>query len=170
MKNNRFIAAYIVVLILQLILTRYCQMGSVVYICLLPALMLSLPTTWRTSVSLVLAFVSGFLVDALADGPLGLNTIAILPCALLQKPIIKFFIDDILVERGYAFSFRQYGYVKIGVALIVEEFMFFIVYVVFDCAGVVSFGSCFVKVLVSTLVSLVFGMVATGVLSPRERR
>jgi len=170
MNNNRFITVYVLMLVLQLILTKCCQIGPYLYINLLPAMIFCMPTTRSTSFVMLIAFLSGFLVDALADGPLGLNALALIPCAFVQKPLIGFIIDEDVVERGYSFSFHQFGYIKVGFALLIEVFIFFILYVLFDGAGERSVGFNVAKIFLSSLVSFVFCMVATGVLSPRQKR
>lgn len=170
MNNSRFILVYFLMLVLQLILTKCCQIGPFLYISLLPAMIFCMPTTRRTSFVMLIAFLSGLLVDALADGPLGLNALALIPCAFIQKPLVGFFIDKDVVERGYSFSFHQFGYIKVGLALIIEVFLFFTLYVLFDGAGERSAGFNAAKIFVSSLISFIFCMVATGVLSPRQKR
>jgi len=156
-------------LLLQLVLTRYCQMP---YLCisLLPSMIFCVPTARKTSFVLFVAFITGLLVDALADGPWGLNALALIPCAFVQKPIIRFIIDNDIIERGYSFSFHQFGYIKVGLALLIEVLLFFTIYVIFDGAGERDAVFNLVKIIVSTLVSFIFGMVATNVLSPRQKR
>lgn len=169
MKNGRFTLMAAAIVIIQIVLTKYCQIGSFFYVCLLPAVVLCMPCSRPTWYTMIVAFVCGLLVDGLADGPLGLNTMPLVVVAALQKPLIKLLINDDCVTRGYSFSFHQNGYLSIAAALSIEVVVFFILYVIFDSAGARSFGFNLGKILISTLASIVLGMVVCGVLNPRQR-
>ena len=170
MKDTRFAVTYILMLILQLVLTKYCQIGPYIYISMLPAMVLCMPTarpTWRTMAA---AFITGILVDGLADGPLGLNAAALIPVAALQKPVIRLVIDEDLVTRHYSFSFHQYGISKLATALCIEQAVYFAIYVIADGVGVRSFGFNLLKFTASFVVSLIFGLICMNILSPRPKR
>lgn len=169
MQNSRFIFTFILMLVIQLVLTKYCQFEPFLYICLLPAMALCFPTsspTWRTMIA---AFVTGLLVDGLADGPLGLNALALVGVTALQKLILRICIRDDMVERGYGFSYHENGFFKIFTALLVTTALFFAIYVIADSLGVRSNGFNFMKWACSTAVSLIFGLFAVDVLSPYKR-
>lgn len=169
MPSNRFTVCFILALLVQLVLTKYCQ-WPLTYICLLPAMILCMPTIRPTWWTMIMAFLVGFAVDALADGPLGLNAIALVPVAALQKSIIRFVVDEDLVERHYNFSFKSNGYISLGISLAIVYALFFIVYIFIDSAGERSFVFNFMKLLTSMLVSLIFGMVTIAVLCPYQRK
>lgn len=169
MKQNTFIVSFILLMIVQLYLTKYCQIAPFVYISLLPALVMCLPTTRPQWFVMTTAFACGILTDLLADGVTGLNALAIVPAALLQKRMISVFIDDEIVERGYSFSFRENGYFKILMALTVLYAIYFTIYVIFDCAGQRPVGFILAKIAVSLCISLIFGAIVCGVLCPRRK-
>lgn len=169
MKDGRFILMTVLIVIIQAILTKYCQIGPYLYVSLLPALILCAPTTWQAWRVLALAFICGVLTDGLAEGPLGLNAMALVPVAALQKPLIRILIDEDCVERGYSFSFHKNGYLSIGAALSIEVLVFFIIYIIFDSAGERSFGFNVCKLLVCSLSGIITGMIVCGVLNPRQR-
>lgn len=170
MKDNRFILTFILMLVLQLVLTKYCQIGPYIYISILPAMILCMPTGKDSWWVMTVAFLAGILVDGLADGPLGLNAAALVPVAAFQKKVIKTFIDEDLVTRHYSFSFRQYGFGKIATALSIEQAIYFIIYVFADSAGTRSIGFNLLKILLSFIVSMIFGLISVNVLAPRPRR
>lgn len=169
MTENRFSICFILALLVQLVLTKYCQ-WPFVYICILPAMILCMPTARPGWWIMVAAFLAGFAVDALADGPLGLNAIALVPVAALQKTVIRLVIDEDVVERHYSLSFRSNGYIRLGIALAIVYAIFFIIYVFIDSAGIRNFGFNFTKLLLSILASLVFGMITIAVLCPYQRK
>lgn len=170
MTRSSFIVRFIVLFILQLILTKYCQIGPFIFISILPAMILCMPTSRSTWWVLVVAFLAGLAVDGLADGPLGLNAAALLPVAALQKPLIRIFIDEDIVERHYSFSFRSNGYFKIISTLAVSVLVFILIYVILDGAGTRNFGFNFLKVLLSALSGIVFGIPAIEFLSPYQKK
>jgi len=169
MRNGRFIVMTLLIIIIQIVLAKYCQIGPFLYFCVLPAVILCMPTTRPTWYVMILAFIIGFMVDGLADGPLGLNAMALIPVAALQKPLIKWIIDEECVERGYSFSFHRHGYLAITGALAIEVLVFFILYVIFDSAGERSFSFNISKILLSSLSGIILGLIVCGVLNPRQR-
>lgn len=170
MKDNNFILTYTLLLILQIVLAKYCQIGPYIYISILPAMILCMPTGRNSMWVMTVAFLSGILVDGLADGPLGLNAAALVPVAAFQKKIIMTFIDEDLVTRHYSFSFHQYGFGKLATSLCVSQFIYFAIYVFADSAGTRSVGFNLLKILLSFLVSTLFGLLSINVLAPRPRR
>ena len=169
MSSNRFIVCFILALLVQMVLAEYCQ-WTFVYICILPAMILCMPTIRPTWWTMAVAFLSGLAVDALADGTLGLNAIALVPVAALQKTIISRVINEDIVERHYNLSFRSNGYISLAIALSITYVLFFIIYILIDSAGIRNFGFNFTKLLSSTLVSLIFGMTTIAVLCPYQRK
>lgn len=169
MSSNRFTICFILALLVQLVLAKYCQ-WPFVYICILPAMILCMPTIRPTWWTMAVAFLAGFAVDALAGGPLGLNAVALVPVAALQKTIIRRAIDEDIVDRHYNLSFRANGYVRLSIALVLAYAVFFIIYIIVDSAGVRNFGFNLTKLLSSTLVSLIFGMTTIAVLCPYQRK
>lgn len=170
MSKIRFSVFFILLLILQLVLTRYCLMGPYVYICILPAMILCMPTSLPTPWTLAVAFLSGLVVDGLADGPLGLNAASLLAVALLQKTLISVIIDEDIVERNYNFSFHANGIIKVGLTLTLEILVYLTIYVFLDGAGLTSFSFNVLKVLISTPICLIFGSVVINILSPYQRK
>ena len=168
--DRRFSVVYCIMLLIQLILAKYCQMWHLVYICIRPAMILCQPTSRPTPLVLFIAFLSGLAVDLLADGVIGLNAAALLPVALLQKPLISLLIDEDVVQRHYHFSFFRHGYIRIGGTLLLVIFLFMLTYALLDNAGERNFGFVMLKTFLSSVVSLIFCIAATAVLSPKQQR
>lgn len=164
MKDGRFLLMFIMLLIVETVLAKYCQIGPYIYISLLPAMILCLPTTSDGIRIMLEAFACGLLVDFLADGVPGLNACAAVPLAAMQKSILRLMIDEELVTRGYSFTYRRYGVVKIGAALLLMSVVYFTIYCIFDNAGERPFGFILLKILLSTLFSLPFGLVVCNIL------
>lgn len=170
MKNGNYIIKFVILLLVQMVLTKYCRIGYHIFISILPAMILCAPTSNKTFLTGLLAFVSGLAVDFLSDGVPGLNAAALVPVAFLQKPFIRIFIDDEIVERHYSFSFWEYGIIKVGLALLAEMAVYFAIYVIADSAGTRTVWFNLLTFFCSMAVSLVFCMVAVNVLAPRQKR
>lgn len=170
MSRGRYILCFALLLVLQLALTKYCQIGSYICISLLPVMVLCLPTGNHSWMNMLIAMGCGLLVDALADGQWGMNAAALIPVAVMQKPLIRIFIGDEIVERHYSFSFWSNGVVKIGGAMLAELILFMGIYVLLDCAGCRSGAFMFFRTLSSVAVSFVFGLLVVNILCPRPSR
>ena len=169
MKQIRFSLLAAVIIILQLVLTKYCQATPFLHITLLPALVLCEPFSRPQSLVMTLAFATGLIVDALAEGVWGLNAVALVPVALARPLIVGRTINEDIVRRGYAFSIRRNGLGKISVALILSTAIFCLLYSILDGGGVRSFGFIAASFVLSALASFIPGLFVVNVLCPEER-
>lgn len=169
MRNAEYIITFILLLVLQLILAKYGQVGPYLYICILPAMILCVPLSRQTWLVMFVAFLCGMLIDVLADGVPGLNASALVLCAAVRKPIIRVCIDRELVERNYSFSFKQNGFLRVASALLLMTAIHLFAYLIFDSAGTRNFLFILLKFLISTSVSFIFGAVTVGVLTSRQK-
>lgn len=170
MNSFKYVSCFIITLALQLVLTKYCQIGSYIMISLLPALVLSLPTYHSTSLNMIIAFACGLCVDFLSDGIWGMNAAALTVTAAAQKSAIKVFIGEDIVERGYSISFWANGFVKINGATMLVVLIYMISYTLLDCAGVRDLVFILKRVLYSSLFSLIFCLFTVNILCPRPQR
>ena len=108
MKNN-FLVLYILLVAAQMLICNYLHLTPYLMLTLLPTLVLCLPTKVKTAAALLIAFATGLSVDLIAEGALGINTVALLPVALLRRSICDFIFGEELVVRGEDFSIRKYG-------------------------------------------------------------
>ena len=106
MRNN-FFFLYVLLVAAQMLICNYLHLTSYVMLSLLPAMILCLPTKIGTPAALLIAFATGTAVDLIAEGALGINTVALLPVALLRRRICDFIFGEELVVRGEDFSIRE---------------------------------------------------------------
>lgn len=170
MRNKRFIFCFVMALLVQMVLAKYCQAAPYLYISLLPAMILCMPTSRKTGWTMTVAFIAALAVDTLADGVPGLNAVALVPVAAGQKYVIKRIIDEDIVERHYTLSLQGYGYLRVGTALAILSAVYFTLYTVIDCAGTRNFGFILMKIVVSWGASIIFGMILINVLCPYQRK
>ena len=90
--SQHFGTLYTLLVIGQIVLCNYSQLGPYVMLTMLPAMVLCIPPSVSTITGMLIAFASGLSVDWLSEGLLGLNTAAILPVALMRKGVIKIFM------------------------------------------------------------------------------
>lgn len=132
---------------------------------ILPAIVLCLPVSLATSWTMLAAFASGLAVDFLSGGILGLNTLAIVPVALMRKNIVRFILGEDLLARGEDFSFGKNGFTKISYAILAAQLLFFVIYVAADGAGVRPFWFNAARTAGSMLCSFPLSMLAVSILS-----
>ena len=137
--DTGFAVTYVLLAAAQIIICNYMFLGPLVTLTLLPPLVMFLPLSQKTSVSMAVAFITGLAVDWISDGVLGLNTAALVPVALLQKPLIRLFVGDDIVVRGDAVSVNKSGWFKVLAPGAVALGLFLAIYIILDGAGTKTF-------------------------------
>ena len=133
--TQNFGLMYFLVLICQITLCNYANLGPYITLTLLPAMILCIPTGVSTTMCMLIAFASGFATDWLAEGLLGLNVAALLPVALLRKGTIRIFLGEDIITRNDSFSIRRNGLGKVSSALLSMTAVFLAAYIFLDGAG-----------------------------------
>lgn len=170
MRSQHFGILYSLLLIGQIILCNYAALGPYVMLTMLPAMIMCLPTTLRTSTCMLIAFASGLCVDWLSEGILGLNAAAAVPVALLKNGIIKIFLGEDLITRGDKFSFRKNGLTKIIVAMFTAVVIYLGIYVILDGAGTRPASFTLLRLGISTVCCLALSILVSNILSPDDRK
>jgi len=170
MRGSAFILRFVILMVVQIVLAKFVQIGPFLYFTILPAMILCINCTRKPWTVMLIAFVCGLLVDGLSDGVFGLNASVTVLCAALQRPLFRFFLGEEIVERGYSISFKRYGVAKIGAMIFVVTFLFFLFYVILDCAGTRSFLFCTGKIFISTLVSTLLQFCVVSILCPYQKQ
>ena len=135
MRKPEFWAAYLLLLVVQLLLSNFFVFTPYVMLSILPAMVLCIPTRVGTSGAMLIAFVSGLLVDFLSEGILGLNALALVPVALVRNGVIGLLFGGDLFARKEDFSIRKNGLPQVLLALLLAQALFLAVYVWADAAG-----------------------------------
>lgn len=168
--THNFGLIYIILLICQVMLCNYTNLGPYVMLTLLPAMILCLPTRVNAPVCLIIAFASGFATDWLAEGLLGLNVAALLPVALIRKGTIRIFMGEDLIVRNDSFSIRKNGLGKVSIALITLTSIFLAAYIFLDGAGTRPFWFCAIKFGVSLVCNWGLGLLVVKALTIDDRK
>ncbi len=137
--DTRFAVTFVLLAAAQIIICNYMFLGPLVTLTLLPPLIMFLPLSQKTSVSMTVAFLTGLAVDWISDGVLGLNAAALVPVALLQKPFIRLFVGEDVVVRGDVVSVSKSGWFKVLAPVAVSLGLFLAIYIILDGAGTKTF-------------------------------
>ena len=168
--SQHFGTLYTLLVIGQIVLCNYGQLSPYVLLSLLPAMVLCIPPSTSTIAGLLIAFISGFSVDWLSEGILGLNTAAILPVALMRKGIIRIFLGEDIITRGDKFSYRKNGFAKISAAHSVCLIIFLGLYIILDGAGTLPAWFCLAKGGISFACNFILAIIVTNILAPDDRK
>lgn len=135
MRKSGFWAVYVLLLLAQLLLSNFFVVSPYVMLSILPVMVLCIPIRVEPSGAMAIAFATGLVVDLLSEGLLGLNAFALVPVALLRKPVIRLVFGEELFARGEDFSPRRHGMGKAVLATILVQAAFTLLYVWADSAG-----------------------------------
>ncbi len=168
--DTKFIATWILLVVCQIVICDCVFLGPMVTVTLLPAIVMFLPLYTRTEVSMLIAFAAGFAVDWLSDGVLGLNMAALVPVALMQKPLVRLFIGEDTVVRTEALSVVKSGWPRMLALVTVATAVFLLVYVVLDGAGERSPGFTAARLGCSLAASLIPAAIVIHIFSHGNTR
>lgn len=168
--SHNFPLMYVLLLICQVILCNYTNLGPYITLTLLPAMVLCIPTGISTTTCMIVAFASGFATDWLAEGLLGLNIAAILPAALVRKGVIRIFLGEDLIARKDSFSIRKNGLGKVTSALLTVTALFLAAYIFLDGAGTRPFWFCATKFGISLACNWALGILVINTLTTDDRK
>ena len=168
--GQNFGLLYSLLLICQALLCNYFSFTPYAMLTLLPAMILCVPLTMSTVSCMLLAFASGLAVDWFAEGIVGLNASALVPVALLRKPLIRIFFGEDLITRKDSFSLRKYGMAKVSAALLSSLAVFLIIYIFLDGAGTRPLWFNLVRGGITLLCSYLLSLIVVNTLTPDDRK
>lgn len=126
---------YILLFLAQAALWNYGNFSQYLLIVFLPAMLLCLPIGRGPVHTMVVAFVTGLLMDFLVTGQLGMTSFALVPVALLRRPVIRLVFGAELFARGENLSFHRQGWQKFVPAVLLLTAVFLLVFLWVDGAG-----------------------------------
>ena len=168
--GQNFGILYCLLVICQVLLCNYFQFTPYITLTILPAMILCIPLTISTIGCLIITFVTALATDWLAEGIIGLNAVALLPVAILRKPIIGLFIGEDLITRQDSFSFRKNGAAKVNAAILTSLTLFMILYIIFDGAGTRPFWFNLARGAAPLACSWIMSIIAVNTLTPDDRK
>ena len=170
MRQSHYFLYYILLVVAQILICNYLRLSPYLMLSLLPVLVLTLPLRIPTVGALCIAFATGLGVDLLAEGMLGINTVALLPVAFVRRTLARLLFGDELFARKEDFSIRRNGFAKVFAALLIAQALFLAVYIWVDGAGVRPFWFCAARFGVSLAAGIVVSLLVIDTLAPDEKK
>ena len=170
MKTQNFGLLYFLMVLGQMVLCNFADFSPYVMLSMLPAMIICVPLTVNTSLCMLLAFATGLSVDWLSEGLIGINAAALVPVALMRKPLIRFFLGEDIKTRSDSFSFRKNGVVKISFILLISTVIFLGIYVFLDGAGTRPTWFNLTRIGVSLACNYVLALIVTNILTVDDRK
>lgn len=170
MKKNTYWIVYLIMWILQLLLSNYVRITPYVMITLLPVMVLTIPLRVPSIWAMVIAFATGLSVDFLADGVVGLNALSLVPVAFARNGIISLVFGDEPFERNEDVSVTKNGFGQMSMAVLLALALFLAVYIIADGAGVRPLWFNAARFAASLAAGYVVSVIALDSLAPDTRR
>lgn len=168
MRKKEFFIAYILLVVLQMLIYNYLHLSHYLLLSILPVMVLLIPIRFSTTATLFIAFATGLVADFFSDGVLGLNLAALLPVALLRERVIALVFGEELFSRGEDASIRRQGPVKMGVAILIVQAIFLLIYIWADSAGTRPFTFNFIRWAVSLVAGTAVSLLVARILAPEK--
>ena len=155
MKDNwgRFMF-FAALLLIQIVLSDYVNVGPYIYLCCLPLIVIYLPLYQETFRSMLIAFGCGLVVDILCDGILGLNAAAAVALAAVRKPLFAAFFTRDNLERGVIPTIRETGIFRHINFIFISLLIYFLVYIGLDSVGMESLQTTLLRLVLSCAANL----------------
>lgn len=170
MKQYNFFLTYALLVLIQMVICNYFHLSSYVLLSILPVMVLCIPIRISTPATLCVAFVTGFLVDLLSEGLLGINTLSIVPVAFLRKVIIQLVFGEEVFARNEDFSIKKSGLGKVSIALLIAQGLFLVVYILADGAGTRPFSFNLLRFVLSLAAGYAVSILLVDTLAPDSSR
>ena len=170
MRKAQFYLVFVVLTIVQMLICNYFHLSAYLMLSILPVMVLCLPLRVGTTGAMIIAFVTGLLVDLLAEGMLGINTLALVPVAYARKGVIRLVFGEELFARKEDFSVRKNGFGKVAVAIFIVQALFLLVYIWADSAGTRPFSFNVIRFGVSLIAGWVVSLLIIDILAPDTRK
>ncbi|MBR5075597.1 MAG: hypothetical protein IKX28_01105 [Bacteroidales bacterium] len=135
MKKTGDIFFFVLLFLLQLVLSDYVHLGPWVYLCILPLLILCIPLSRSPQAVMLIAFALGLGLDILSDGVPGLNAFAAVLAAAPRKFFYRTLVNADRQDKTEVPKIREVGLPKYLKYLGVITALYLAAYIVVDCVS-----------------------------------
>ena len=135
MRKPQFWLAYFLLLVAQVLLSNFANFTPYLTLTILPAMVLCISIRVGDVPAMLIAFATGFAVDWLSEGVLGLNALALVPVAYLRKPVLQAIFGRELFARKEDFTIERHGHPQAILVIGIVLSLFLILYIWADGAG-----------------------------------
>ena len=170
MKYRHFYLTYVLIMLVQMIVCNFIYIPPFITLTTLPILIMMLPIETGTIKAMVIAFVTALALDLLSDGLLGLNCLALVPVALLRRPLISLVFGREVFARNENIPDFSRSAFSFSVGSILCLSLFLAIYILADGAGTRPFwfnltrfvASLVADYVVAIIVSIAFNSTANS--------
>lgn len=166
MRDRGFFLIFLIAVAAQILANNFLNLSQFVLVSCLPGLILCVPVRIKTPFLLIITFITGFFVDLLAGGMIGLTLVALLPVAFARNWLFGLILGNDTLSRMESLSVSKQGSNRISIILILMILLYFIIYIWTDSAGTRPFWFNAVKLVSSTLVSYVVCLLVVKIAAP----
>lgn len=166
MRERNFFLIFLIAVAAQILANNFLNLSQFVVVSCLPGLILCVPTRIKVPFLLIITFVTGFFVDLLAGGMIGLTLVALLPVAFVRNWLLGLVLGSDTLSRMERLSVSKQGSSRISVVLILMILLYFVIFVWTDAAGTRPFWFNAVKLVASSLVSYVVSLFVVKIAAP----
>ena len=170
MRQYNFFFTYALLLVVQLVICNYFHLSSYILLSILPVMVLCIPIRISTPVALVIAFATGFIVDLLSEGLLGINTLSLVPVAFVRHFVIQLVFGEEVFARNEDFSIKKSGLGKVSIALVIVQALFLLIYIFADGAGTRPFSFNLLRFFLSLIAGYAVSILLVDTLAPDSSR
>lgn len=170
MRKSGFWFIYALLMVAQLLLSTYLRVSPYLMLTILPVMVLCISIRNSTASTMLIAFVTGLVIDLLSEGMLGLNALALVPVAFCRNSIIRLVFGQELFAREEDFSIQKNGFGKVVLAVLLAQALFLLVYIWVDGAGMRSVSFNALRFAVSLVAGLLISLLTLSLLAPDTRR
>lgn len=169
MKQNFFIM-YFLIVCAQLLICNYFHVSAYIALSIMPAAVMCIPTRIGTIGAMFIAFLTGLVIDFLAEGLIGLNALALVPVAASRRFICDGIFGQELSSLGEDISMRKYGSGKVAFALLIEQSIFLAIYILADGGSARPWAFNLIRFACSLICGILLSLVVINMLDPNERK
>lgn len=157
----------ILIIVIQLLIDNYLNLGLYLYVAIFPFLILTLPYRYKTIPTMLLSFLLGLSIDFLSNGVLGLNAGALTAMAFVRQGLLQTLVNEQSMGKYDSPAIKGLGFVRFFFYILLSYLIFIFFYILFDNMGFSPFGFNLLKLTFSTLVNGVIMIIICGI---TERR
>ncbi len=168
MRRSNYFIVYLLFCIVQALFDNFFLFPQYVVLSILPALIMSLPPKHGTPFAIIVAFLTGALVDFIGTGTLGLTSMALMPVALMRMPILRLISEDDYVFYSNDSPAAHQSTSETILCCIFANIIYFAVFIPVESAGTRPFWFDALRFLISCIVSSLLGFLLSFYFSRRQ--
>ena len=165
MRINGLTVKYIILVIAQILLWNFCNFTQFLMVVYLPALILFLPIRQSVFKTMMVAFLTGVVVDFFSVSPIGLTSLALVPVAFSRQYVVWLVFGNEVYSRAENLSVERQGWRKVVFSILLVTLLFLLIYIAVDSAGTRPFWIDVVKGAVSLAVAVPLSFYIVSTLS-----